>query len=102
MIVNTEFEITIFYKGKYLKLPVVVYYQSDQVQRFQVTAGHKILRLEKLVLKKPFKWKILSTEKEVNLAKAEEMLEMIKMQIEAKINPGQSREDRWKSHPKNS
>ncbi len=39
---------------------VEVYYQSDVVLRFKLTAGDKELKLEKRLLQKTAQWKILS------------------------------------------
>ena len=51
--------------GKYVKFKVDIFYSSNVVIRFRLTGGKKIIELEKRLLQKSNKWKIISTNFEI-------------------------------------
>ncbi len=62
-----NFEILMNPLGKrVVKFNVDVYHNTDVVMRFRLTGGDKVMELEKRLLQKSNKWKILSTNFEFN------------------------------------
>ena len=56
-----KFEITMdTFEKRVVRFQVEVYYRSEVVIRFRLTAGKKEMKLEKRLLQKTSQWKILS------------------------------------------
>jgi len=58
---NETFEIRVAKWGvvnKYFRLQVEIFYRSEQVIRFKISAGQKSFIMEKLLTKKKGQWKI--------------------------------------------
>lgn len=57
-----EFDITMtaWATGKAVKFHVEVYHESLQVERYRLTAGGKVMELEKRLLEKRKPWRILT------------------------------------------